>query len=67
VAAALGVQLGGANRYGDRVEHRGVLGRGRPPTVSDGRRAIRLTAGLGALAAAAAAVAPAAIGRWRHG
>jgi adenosylcobinamide-phosphate synthase len=67
VAAALGVQLGGANRYGDRVEHRGVLGRGRPPTVSDGRRAIRLTAGLGALAAAAAAVAPAAIGRRRHG
>jgi adenosylcobinamide-phosphate synthase len=58
MAAALGVQLGGTNRYGDRVEHRGLLGDGPPPTVADGRRAIELAARLGALAAAVAAIAP---------
>jgi adenosylcobinamide-phosphate synthase len=55
VAAALGVRLGGANRYGSRVEHRGVLGDGPAPTVADGRRAVQLTARLGGLAAAVAA------------
>lgn len=43
VAGALGIQLGGTNRYGDRVEDRGVLGDGPNPTVTDGYRAIRLT------------------------
>jgi adenosylcobinamide-phosphate synthase len=43
VAAALGVRLGGTNRYGGRIEDRGVLGDGPAPTVADGRRALRLT------------------------
>ena len=34
-AAALGLRLGGVNRYGDRVEHRAALGQaGRPPTAT---------------------------------
>ncbi len=33
-AAALGLRLGGTNRYGDRVEHRPPLGNGRPPTTT---------------------------------
>ena len=41
-AAALDVRLGGANRYGDRVEDRGHLGDGPDPTASDIARAIRL-------------------------
>ncbi len=32
-AGALGVGLGGTNRYDDRIEHRAPLGDGRPPTV----------------------------------
>ncbi|WP_017592432.1 cobalamin biosynthesis protein [Nocardiopsis potens] len=58
-AGALDLRLGGANRYGDRVEHRPELGDGRPPGPADLRRAIRLagivdaaSAGLAALAAA---------------
>lgn len=39
-AAALGVRLGGTNRYGDRVEDRGTLGDGPPPTAADVGRAI---------------------------
>jgi len=42
-AAALGVRLGGRNRYGDRVEHRARLGRGRPPARSDIEPAVRLS------------------------
>jgi adenosylcobinamide-phosphate synthase len=38
-AGALGVQLGGTNIYGDRVEHRAVLGFGRPPEPADIDRA----------------------------
>ena len=34
-AAALGVRLGGINRYGDRVEHRGAARRGRTPVPTD--------------------------------
>jgi adenosylcobinamide-phosphate synthase len=34
-AGALGVRLGGTNAYGDRVEHRAVLGDGRPPGAHD--------------------------------
>ena len=41
-AAALGVQLGGINRYGDGVEDRGTLGVGRAPAVADIRAAVRL-------------------------
>lgn len=51
MAAALGIRLGGTNRYGDRIEERGVLGDGPPPTVREGHRAIRLTATVGGLVA----------------
>ena len=42
-AAALGLRLGGANRYGDRVEHRAPLGHGRPPHRHDIHHAVRLS------------------------
>src|SRR5579862_5933689 len=41
-AAALGLRLGGVNRYGDRVEVRGALGTGRPPEPADIRAAVDL-------------------------
>jgi adenosylcobinamide-phosphate synthase len=41
-AAALGVTLGGVNRYGDEVEDRGTLGDGRSPTPADIAGAVRL-------------------------
>ncbi len=41
-AGALGVQLGGTNVYGDRVEHRPTLGSGRPADVTDIARSVRL-------------------------
>ena len=41
-AAALGLTLGGTNRYGDRVEHRATLGDGRPPEAGDIAAAVRL-------------------------
>jgi len=41
-AAALGLRLGGANRYGDTVEVRPHLGDGRAPEVADIERATRL-------------------------
>jgi adenosylcobinamide-phosphate synthase len=42
-AAALGLRLGGCNRYGERVEHRPRLGQGRPAARSDIRPAVRLS------------------------
>ena len=58
-AAALGVRLGGENRYGDRVEVRATLGDGRPVTPADIPAAVRLsrdcTIALGAVLAAVAA------------
>jgi adenosylcobinamide-phosphate synthase len=42
-AGALGVRLGGRNRYEGRVEERGLLGEGRPVEVSDITRAVRLS------------------------
>ncbi len=41
-AAALGIRLGGSNRYGEVVVHRGVLGDGEPATADDVGRAVRL-------------------------
>jgi adenosylcobinamide-phosphate synthase len=41
-AAALGLRLGGTNRYGERVEHRAVLGTGRRPEPRDIEAAVRL-------------------------
>ena len=50
-AGALGVRLGGRNRYQDRVEVRGPLGDGPPAAVADIARAARLTAVVGGAAA----------------
>jgi adenosylcobinamide-phosphate synthase len=41
-AAALGIRLGGVNRYGDRVERRPPLGVGRPPEPGDIAAAVHL-------------------------
>jgi adenosylcobinamide-phosphate synthase len=59
-AAALGLQLGGTNRYGDRIEERALLGRGRAPGPADIRAAVHLSRQLagvmiGVLTAVAAA------------
>jgi adenosylcobinamide-phosphate synthase len=64
-AGALGVRLGGVNRYGARVENRGTLGDGPPPTVADIPRAVRLSRLVGA-GALAVAVTLAAILRGRR-
>ncbi|MGH1563899.1 cobalamin biosynthesis protein [Mumia sp. DW29H23] len=58
-AGALGIRLGGVNRYGDRVENRHVLGDGRAVEGADVARAARL-ARLVDLAACATACAFAA-------
>ena len=42
-AVALGLRLGGENRYGDRIEVRPALGTGRPPEAADIPRAISLS------------------------
>jgi adenosylcobinamide-phosphate synthase len=55
-AGALGVRLGGANRYGDAIEHRPHLGDGRPPDTAAIRRAARLSACVGWLLAVALAL-----------
>jgi len=53
-AGALGVQLGGPTQYRHELEIRPTLGEGRPPSVEDLRRAVRLSR-LVQLAAAALA------------
>lgn len=62
-AGALGVRLGGRNRYGDRVEVRGPLGDGPPPGPHDVRRAVRLSRAIGAAALALSACAAVALPR----
>ncbi|WP_179503965.1 cobalamin biosynthesis protein [Nocardioides daedukensis] len=54
-AGALGIQLGGVNRYGDRVEDRHTLGSGTPPQAADIDRARVLAdrVALGSVAVAA--------------
>jgi adenosylcobinamide-phosphate synthase len=42
-AAALGLQIGGSSRYGERVEHRPLLGEGRCARHEDIGRAVRLS------------------------
>src|SRR5690606_3142768 len=42
-AAALGLRLGGTNRYGDQVEDRPALGDGRPPAGADVAAAVGLS------------------------
>ncbi|MEU3493550.1 cobalamin biosynthesis protein [Kitasatospora cineracea] len=66
-AGALGVQLGGTLRYGERVEHRPVLGAGLPPVgTADIERACRLSRRVGALALAATLALRALGGRRRR-
>jgi adenosylcobinamide-phosphate synthase len=56
-AGALGLRLGGENRYGDRIELRASLGDGRAPERADIERAVVLARDVGlALAAALGAV-----------
>ena len=43
LAGALGLQLGGRNVYGSRVEERPALGDGQPPVRADIARAVRLS------------------------
>src|SRR6266576_1806126 len=57
-AAALGLRLGGCNRYGERVEHRPWLGQGRPAARSDIRPAVRLSDDVNWLLAAIAGRCP---------
>jgi adenosylcobinamide-phosphate synthase len=60
-AGALGVRLGGTNRYGSRVEQRPFLGDGRPADVADIARAVRLSQ-----IVESSAVALCAIAAWRR-
>lgn len=62
MAGAMGIELGGSNRYGDLIEHRGVLGDGRVPTGHDIAIAVRLTNG--AIAILVGLLATAATTRW---
>jgi adenosylcobinamide-phosphate synthase len=55
LAGALGLQLGGRNVYGSRVEDRPTLGSGRPPVASDIPRAVRLSRAVWSAAAVLAA------------
>ncbi|MEQ1698603.1 MAG: adenosylcobinamide-phosphate synthase CbiB [Ilumatobacteraceae bacterium] len=68
-AAALGVQLGGINRYDDDIEDRGTLGDGHPPTVDAIDAAVRLrrhtTAATSALLVVGSALAQRVIRRSR--
>ncbi len=65
-AGALGVQLGGRNDYGGRVEHRPELGDGPRPAVGDISRSVRLARAVN-LSSAALAVASAWALRGRRG
>lgn len=57
-AGALGLRLGGTNTYyGDRREHRALMGQGRTPTPADIDRTRRLARRVGTSAALAAAAA----------
>jgi adenosylcobinamide-phosphate synthase len=63
-AAALGLRLGGENRYGDRVELRPSLGDGRAVEPSDIHRAVRLSRDVGS-GMAAGLVAAGTLPWWR--
>jgi len=65
-AGSLGIRLGGTNTYyGDRVEHRAVMGDGRRPAPTDVPRATRLATRIGVGAAVTAAAAAATLFRRR--
>lgn len=57
LAGALGLQLGGRNVYGSRVEDRPLLGSGRAPAAADIPRAVRLSRAVWTAAAILAACA----------
>jgi adenosylcobinamide-phosphate synthase len=62
-AGALGIRLGGVNRYTGRVEGRPVMGaEGRAPEVADVRRAARLGRLVGLAGAAVCVLGAAALG-----
>jgi len=62
-AGSLGIRLGGVNRYyGTRVEHRAVMGHGRPAATADVARSVELARRVGHGAAFVAALA-ATLGR----
>jgi adenosylcobinamide-phosphate synthase len=63
-AAALGLRLGGINRYGDTVEDRGTLGEGRQPAPADIASAVRLRRHATAAACVALAAAGGGRDRW---
>jgi adenosylcobinamide-phosphate synthase len=63
-AAALGIRLGGVNRYGERVEARPTLGGGPAPVPADIARAARLSADV-TLALGFASLGLAVGARWR--
>ncbi len=65
-AGALGIRLGGVNRYGDDVQDRGQLGSGRPPRPADIPRAVRLADGVGLGALTLAVLAATAARRARR-
>ncbi len=56
-AAALGLRLGGRNRYGGRTEERVDLGTGRPAQRRDIEAAVRLSRDVSAALAAVLTVA----------
>jgi adenosylcobinamide-phosphate synthase len=56
-AAALGLRLGGTNHYGERIEHRPLLGTGRPARPADIARAVHLSRDVTLILIAAIAVA----------
>jgi adenosylcobinamide-phosphate synthase len=62
-AGALGRTLGGVNVYGGTVEDRGTLGHGPVPGPADIGRAVRLSAAVGATAAALAVRVARLVGR----
>ena len=64
-AGALGVRLGGRNAYEGRVEQRGLLGTGDPPSGHDLARSVRLAAAVDVAAVLLAAVVARTTGRRR--
>jgi adenosylcobinamide-phosphate synthase len=65
-AGALGVRLGGRNRYGELVEERSSLGAGPRAGPADVARAARLSTLVGAAATVLAAAGAVALPTWRR-
>ncbi|GAB2858129.1 cobalamin biosynthesis protein [Nocardioides pacificus] len=66
-AGALGIRLGGVNRYGDRAEHRPTMGEGRVVRTSDVPRSVELACRTGWIAAAGAVLFAMEFGRGARG